>query len=334
MNKVFIIAEAGINHNGSVLNAKKMIDMAFEVGADAVKFQTFKAEKEISRYAPKAEYQKRTTNGKESQLGMVKKFELTKDEFKELYYYCKGKGIIFLSSPSDLESVDFLIELGLDILKVPSGEITYLSFLRKIGSLRKKIIISTGMTELKDIKNALDILTKAGTSKENITVLHCNTAYPTPFEDVNLLAMITIRDTFKVNVGYSDHTLGIEIPIAAVALGGKVIEKHFTLDKNMEGPDHKASLEPFELKAMVKAIRNIEKAMGDGNKKVTSSELGNILIARKCIVAARDIKEGEAFTEENITVKRPGTGINPMEWDNVLGRIAKKDFQEDKEIEL
>jgi len=190
------------------------------------------------------------------------------------------------------------------------------------------------MTELKDIKNALDILTKAGTSKENITVLHCNTAYPTPFEDVNLLAMITIRDTFKVNVGYSDHTLGIEIPIAAVALGGKVIEKHFTLDKNMEGPDHKASLEPFELKAMVKAIRNIEKAMGDGNKKVTSSELGNILIARKCIVAARDIKEGEAFTEENITVKRPGTGINPMEWDNVLGRIAKKDFQEDKEIEL
>lgn len=331
---VFIIAEAGVNHNGSVDIAKKLIDAALDAGVDAVKFQTFKAEKEISKYAPKAEYQKRTTGSQESQLDMAKRLELKEKEFKELYDYCKKKGIIFLSTPSDLESIDFLTGLGLDTLKIPSGEITNLPFLRKIGGLKKKLIMSTGMADLEEIKDAMDILTNSGTAKENITVLHCNSEYPTPFEDVNLSAMLTIRDTFKVNVGYSDHTLGIEVPVAAVALGARVIEKHFTLNRDMEGPDHKASLEPAELKAMVNAVRNIEKAIGDRVKKVSPSELKNKPISRKSIVAARHISKGDIFTEENITTKRPGYGISPLRWDEVIGKAAKKFFKEDEAIEL
>ena len=251
MNKIFVIAEAGINHNGSVANAKKMVTVASEAGADAVKFQTFKSEEVISRYAPKAEYQKATTDAEESQLDMAKKLELSKTEFEELASYCKEKDIIFLSTPFDFDSIDFLNELGLDTFKIPSGEITNLPYLRKIGNLAKKLILSTGMANLGEVGDALDIIVKAGCSKDNITVLHCNTEYPTPMEDVNLLAMNTIKKAFNVDIGYSDHTLGIEVPIAAVALGAKVIEKHFTLDKNMEGPDHRASLDPLELKLTV-----------------------------------------------------------------------------------
>jgi N,N'-diacetyllegionaminate synthase len=267
MSKVFIIAEAGINHNGSIEIARKMIDVGVSAGADAVKFQTFKAEKLVSKFALKAEYQKQTTKAEESQLEMVKKLELNFNDYKELKKHCEEKGIIFLSSPFDLESIDFLNEIGLEIFKIPSGEIDNLPYLRKIGSFGKKIILSTGMSNLKEIEDALNILVNTGTRKENITVLHCNTEYPTPFKDVNLLAMLTIKNAFNVSVGYSDHTLGIEVPIAAVALGATVIEKHFTLDRNMEGPDHRASIEPEELKAMIKAIRNIEKALGNGIKK-------------------------------------------------------------------
>lgn len=334
MKKTFIIAEAGVNHSGSIGIAKKMIDVASEVGVDAIKFQTFKAEKVVSKFAMKAEYQRKTTNADESQLEMIRKLELSADAHKELIWYCKGKGIVFLSTPFDLDSVGLLNELGLEIFKIPSGEITNLPYLRKIGSLRKKVILSTGMAELGEIEDALDILIGAGTHKGNITVMHCNTEYPTPFEDVNLLAMLTMKEVLKVNVGYSDHTPGIEIPIAAVALGATVIEKHFTLDNNMEGPDHKASIEPHELQAMVKAIRNVEKAFGDGIKKPSSSELKNKPIVRKSIVASRNIEKGEIFTEENITVKRPGTGINPMEWDRVIGRRAIRDFKEDEIIEI
>jgi N,N'-diacetyllegionaminate synthase len=311
-----------------------MIDIAKNAGADAVKFQTFKAEKVISKYAPKAPYQKKTTNPKESQLDMARKLELDRGQFKELYSHCNKIGIMFLSTPFDLESIDFLNALGLAIFKIPSGEITNLPYLRKVGSLKKKIIMSTGMADLEEIKKALGVLISGGTLKKNITVLHCNTEYPTPYEDVNLLAMLTIKETFKVNVGYSDHTLGIEIPIAAVALGATVIEKHFTLDRNMEGPDHKASLEPEELKNMIKAIRNIEKAFGNGIKLSSVSELKNKLIARRSIVAARDIKKGEVFTEKNITVKRPATGISPMVWDKVIDKKARKDFLSDELITI
>ena len=333
MNKVFIIGEAGVNHNGSFVNARKLIDIAFEAGVDAVKFQTFKAEKEISKYAPKAEYQKQTTVAYESQLDMAKKLELKDDEFRKLYGYCRKKGIIFLSSPSDLDSIDLLNSLGVEIFKIPSGEMTNLPYLRKIGAIRKKVIMSSGMANLTEIKNSLDILIKAGTLKKNITVLHCNTEYPTPMEDVNLRAMLTIRDTFKVDVGYSDHTLGIEVPIAATAMGAKVIEKHFTLDRNMNGPDHISSLSPDELRAMVKAIRNIEKALGNRAKKPSLSEYKNIAVVRKSIIAAKNIKKGERFSKDNITVKRPGSGINPMEWDRIIGKIAKRDFREDEVLE-
>lgn len=332
MNKVFIIAEAGVNHNGSIKLAKKLIDVAVDAEADAVKFQTFKAEKIISRYAPKAEYQKKTTDKEESQLEMVKKLELDANTHEKLVRYCTKKGIIFLSTPFDIESIDLLSDIGLEIFKIPSGEITNLPYLRKIGSLKKRIILSTGMSDMGEIEDALDIIIKAGTQKENITVLHCNTEYPTPFEDVNLLAMLSIRDAFKVSVGYSDHTPGIEIPVAAVALGANVIEKHFTLDKNMEGPDHKASLEPNELAAMVKAIRNIEKAMGNGIKKPSASEIKNKPIARKSIVAAKEIKKGEMLSEETLAVKRPGIGISPLEWDRIIGRKAIKDFKRDDMI--
>ena len=332
-NKTFIIAEAGVNHNGSIELAKKLIDAAVEAGADAVKFQTFKAEKVVSRYAQKAEYQKQTTDETESQLEMIKNLELDAVAHRTLIDYCKKKNIRFLSTPFDLESIDLLNELGLDIFKIPSGEITNLPYLRKIGSLKKETILSTGMADLGEIEDALDVLTGAGTKLKDITVLHCNTEYPTPFEDVDLKAMLTIKAAFPgIQVGYSDHTLGIEVPIAAVAMGATVIEKHFTLDKNMKGPDHRASLEPDELKAMVRAIRNIEKALGNGIKKPSPSELKNKPIARKSIVAARDIRKGELFTEENLTVKRPGTGITSMRWDEMIGQIAQKDYEKDELI--
>jgi len=334
MNRVFIIAEAGVNHNGDIELAKKLIDVAADSGADAVKFQTFRAEKLVSKYARKAQYQKQTTDKNESQFDMIKKLELSEKDHKILLDYCKTKNIMFLSTPFDLESIELLSNLGLRIFKIPSGEITNLPYLRKIGSLNKQVILSTGMATLKEIEDALNILIGVGTSKENITVLHANTEYPTPIEDVNLSAMLTIRDKFQIKIGYSDHTQGIEIPIAAVALDAGVIEKHFTLDKEMEGPDHKASLEPDELKAMVKAIRNIEKAIGNGIKAPSPSESKNIAVARKSIVAAISIKQGEIFTEGNLTAKRPGNGISPMRWDDIIGKKAVRDFDPDEIIEI
>ncbi|MFZ5906250.1 MAG: N-acetylneuraminate synthase [Nitrospirota bacterium] len=330
----FIIAEAGVNHNGSIDIAKKMIDVAKDAGADAIKFQTFMTERLVSKTSPKAEYQTKVTNKEESQFAMLKKLELRRGMHEDLIRYCNREKIMFLSTPFDLESIDLLTQLGQKIFKIPSGEITNLPYLRKIGSLGKKVIMSTGMADMDEIGDALDILMDAGTKKKDITVLHCNTEYPTPYEDVNLQAMLTIKETFKVNVGYSDHTLGIEVPIAAVALGAAVIEKHFTLDKNMKGPDHNASLEPRELKSMVKAIRNLEEALGDGVKRPSPSELKNKPIARKSIVAARSIVKGETFSEENITVKRPGTGISPMQWDKILGRRATKNFKKDELIAI
>ena len=332
-NKTFVIAEAGVNHNGSLELAKKMIDAAVEAGADAVKFQTFKAEKVVSRYAPKAEYQKKTTVAGESQFEMIKKLELDAVTHQTLIDYSKTKNVRFISTPFDLDSIDLLNELGLEIFKIPSGEITNLPYLRKIGSLKKQTILSTGMADLGEIEDALGVLIKAGTVRENITVLHCNTEYPTPMQDVNLKAMQTIKAAFPgIHIGYSDHTLGIEVPIAAVALGARVIEKHFTLNKNMEGPDHKASVEPDELKSMVTAIRNIERAMGNGIKRPSPSEVKNKLIARKSLVATEPIKTGERFSADNITAKRPGTGISPMRWDEVLGQIAQKNYEKDELI--
>ena len=331
-SKVFIIAEAGVNHNGSLDLAKKLIDVASESGADAVKFQTFKAEKLVSKNAQKADYQKQTTNKTESQFDMIKKLELDMDTHKELIAYCETKNIMFLSTPFDHDSIELLNDLGLEIFKIPSGEITNLPYLRHIGKLNKKVILSTGMADIGEIEDALDILINTGTKKENITILHANTMYPTPMEDVNLKAMVTIGNTFDIAFGYSDHTLGIEVDIAAVAMGASCIEKHFTLDKTMEGPDHKASLEPNELNAMVKAIRNIELALGSSAKKPSKSESPNIQIARKSIVALKNIKQGETLSEENITVKRPGMGINPMRWDEIVGSIANKNYKEDELI--
>jgi N,N'-diacetyllegionaminate synthase len=306
--------------------------MAVEAGADAVKFQTFKATNLVSKNAQKAAYQKQTTDKEESQFDMIKKLELDPYAHKVLMNYCKEKNIIFLSTPFDHDSIELLDDLGLEIFKIPSGEITNLPYLRHIGKLKKKVILSTGMADIGEIEDALDILTSAGAKKENITVLHANTQYPTPMEDVNLRAMVTIGTTFDVAYGYSDHTLGIEVDIAAVAMGARCIEKHFTLDKTMEGPDHKASLEPDELKAMVKAIRNIELAMGDGIKKPSKSEMPNKAIVRKSIVAKKAIKKGESLTEENITIKRPGSGINPMRWDEIIETTALKDYKEDELI--
>jgi N,N'-diacetyllegionaminate synthase len=314
--------------------AKKLVDVAVEAGVNAVKFQTFKAENVISKFARKAEYQRKTFSKSETQLEMVKRLELDVNAHEELMVYCREKGMMFLSSPFDLESIELLNELGVKIFKIPSGEITNLPYLRKIGGLKRKKILSTGMADMREIENALDILLDAGTSKDSIVVLHCNTEYPTPMEDVNLNAMLTMRDALGVNVGYSDHTLGIEVPVAAVALGATVIEKHFTLDKNMEGPDHNASLDKAELERMVTAIRNIEKAMGDGIKRPSSSELKNMPVVRKSLMAARDIKKGDMFTEDNVTIKRPGTGISPMEWDSIIGKKAIRDFNEDELIEL
>jgi N,N'-diacetyllegionaminate synthase len=332
MNKVFIIAEAGVNHNGSVELAKKLIDVAVEAGADAVKFQTFKAEKLVSKNAGKAQYQKQTTDKEESQFDMIKKLELDEATHHALMSYCKNKNIMFLSTPFDHDSIELLNTLGLEIFKIPSGEITNLPYLRHIGKLGKKVILSTGMTDIGEIEDALDILINSGTKKENITVLHANTMYPTPMEDVNLKAMVTIGNTFDIAYGYSDHTLGIEVDIAAVAMGASCIEKHFTLDCSMEGPDHKASLEPKELKEMVKAIRNIELALGSSVKKPSKSEIPNMQVARKSIVATCTIKKGELLSEDKLAIKRPGHGISPMRWDEIIGTFATKNYQEDELI--
>lgn len=331
--RVFIIAEAGVNHNGCIKTAKCLIDKAVEACADAVKFQTFKANKLVSKGAPKADYQKKMTDSDESQLDMIKRLELSRSQHKELVDYCSKKSILFLSTPFDHESIKLLSELNLSIFKIPSGEITNRPYLQHIGKLNKKVILSTGMANIGEIEEALSVLCESGTKQENITILHANTEYPTPMEDVNLRAMQTIAQTFKVNVGYSDHTLGIEIPGAAVAMGATVIEKHFTLSRKMEGPDHKASLEPLELKKMIKSIRNIEKALGSGIKKPSQSEIKNIHIARKSIVANRDIVKGETLTEVNMTIKRPGSGISPMRWDEMLGKIATRNYKLDELIQ-
>ena len=327
--KVFIIAEAGVNHNGSIKLAKKLIDVAVESGADAVKFQTFKAENLVSKNTEKADYQKKTTDASESQFDMIKKLELDIETHKELISYCQEKGIMFLSTPFDHDSINLLSGLGLEIFKIPSGEITNLPYLRHIGSLKKQVILSTGMSTLQEVGDALDVLINTGTLKANITVLHANTMYPTPMEDVNLNAMSTIQKEFDVAIGYSDHTLGIEVDIAAVAMGATVIEKHFTLDKTMNGPDHKASLEPEELKSMVSAIRNIEKAIGSSEKIPSPSERVNIDIVRKSIVANQKISKGVILTGENIAVKRPGNGISPMQWDDIISTVAVKNYNLD-----
>lgn len=328
-----IIAEAGVNHNGSIDIAKKMIDVAVNAGANYVKFQTFKAETLVNKTVQKAEYQKSVTDKEESQYNMIKKLELDKAAHKELIEYCNSKSTQFLSTAFDLDSIDMLAELDIPLFKIPSGEITNLPYLRRIGGMGKPIILSTGMSTLEEISSALNLLLEAGADKEQITILHCNTEYPTPIEDVNIKAMLTIKDKLGVRVGYSDHTLGIEVPIAAVALGAVVIEKHFTLDRNFQGPDHAASLEPNELKDMVIAIRNIEKAMGDGIKKPSFSEAKNISVSRKSIIAKKPIKKGDLFSELNLTVKRPGTGISPMDWDSVIGKKSKRDYRFDEEIE-
>tara|TARA_B100000686_G_scaffold106516_1_gene113570 strand:- start:8 stop:1009 length:1002 start_codon:yes stop_codon:yes gene_type:complete len=332
--KTLIIAEAGVNHNGDINRAFQLIDVAVSAGADFVKFQTFTADKLVTKYTKKADYQNKTTAGSESQYAMLKKLELNRETHKKLIEYCKSKKIKFLSTGFDIDSIDLLVELGLERFKIPSGEITNLPYLRYIGKYGKPVILSTGMATLDEIERALNIIVSAGTSRKQITVLHCTTEYPTPMTDVNLRAMTTIRDTLEVHVGYSDHTLGIEVAIAAVALGATVIEKHFTMDRSLSGPDQKASLEPKELKAMVSAIRNIERAMGDGIKRPQKSEAKNKPIVRKSLVAKCAIRMGEIFNETNITAKRPGTGLSPMCWDEVLGSKAPRDFKVDELIEL
>ena len=328
---VYIIAEAGVNHNGSFELACRLADAAKEAGADCVKYQTFKSEKLVSKNAQKAEYQKKTT-GDSSQQDMLKKLELSFDSFVKLKEYCDKIGICFLSTPFDFDSIDFLDSLNMPFWKIPSGEVTNYPYLVALAKTGKPVVMSTGMCEMSEISDAIKVLIDNGT--KDIKLLHCNTEYPTPFEDVNLAAMKTIRDAFNVEVGYSDHTKGIEVPIAAVALGATIIEKHFTLDRNMEGPDHKASLEPDELKKMVDSIRNIEKSIGTGIKEPSASEKKNIAIARKSIVTKKVIKAGEVFTIENITVKRPGTGISPMRWNEIIGTKAVKDYYEDEIIQL
>lgn len=331
-----IIAEAGVNHNGSIELAKQLVDKAVEAGADYIKFQTFKASKLVTKAATQAEYQKKNIGKKgDSQYQMLKKLELSPEDHELLIAYCKEKGIKFFSTAFDFDSINYLHSLKLGWWKIPSGEVTNYPFLKRVASYNEKTILSTGMCDMSDIRNAVDALYKNGLSKENLLLLHCNTEYPTPYEDVNLKAMDALRKEFGVEVGYSDHTKGIEVPIAAVALGATVIEKHFTLDRNMKGPDHKASLEPNELKAMVSAIRNVEMAIGgDGTKHVSDSERKNIVIARKSIVAARNINKGELLTEKNLTVKRPGTGISPMRWEEVVGSKAIKNFSEEDLIEI
>ena len=336
MSKTIVISEAGVNHNGDINKAFMLVDAAVNAGVDYVKFQTFKSEKLVSKTAKKADYQvENTGDSSESQLQMLKKLELSDQQHEQLINYCKEKGVQFFSTAFDLESLQYLKDIGLELVKVPSGEITNLPYLRLAAQLFKKVILSTGMSTMEDIEAALQVFLSAGLERKDITILHCNTEYPTPFVDVNLKAMLSIGERFKTPIGYSDHTSGIEVPIAAVALGACVIEKHFTLDKNMEGPDHRASLEPHELKAMVEAIRNIEKAIsGSGVKEPSPSEKKNIKIARKSIVASKRIKKGDLLTENNITTKRPGTGISPMKWDEVIGQSAFRNFEEDELIEL
>lgn len=331
--KTLIIAEAGVNHNGDLEMARRLVEIAAQSGADFVKFQTFKADRLVTRQAAKADYQYQLTAEDESQYEMIQRLELTLEMHVELIEHCERHGIRFLSTGFDIESLDLLAGLGTPLFKIPSGEITNLPYLQHIGRMGKPVILSTGMADMAEIGAALQVLEQAGTSRQRITVLHCNTEYPTPMRDVNLRAMLSIRDTYGVEVGYSDHTAGIDVPIAAVALGATVIEKHFTLDRNLPGPDHQASLEPSELKAMVAAIRNIELAMGDGVKSPSASEAKNIPIARKSLVAARTIRSGETFTLDSLAVKRPGTGISPMRLYEMLGRVARRDFQADELIE-
>jgi N,N'-diacetyllegionaminate synthase len=331
---VLIIAEAGVNHNGELALARRLVDAAATAGADLVKFQTFSADRLVTTDARKADYQSASSGADESQHAMLHRLELTRDMHTELLSHCRARRIGFFSTGFDIESMALLAGLGLDRFKIPSGEITNLPYLRYIGGLGKPLILSTGMATLGEIEAALAVLEQAGTPRERITVLHCNTQYPTPMADVNLRAMLTLRDAFGVQVGYSDHTLGIEVAVAAVALGATVIEKHFTLDRSMSGPDHQASLEPAELTAMVTAIRNIERALGDGIKRPTPSEANNRPVARKSLVAACAVRRGEPFTEQNVTVKRPGTGLSPMQLDAVLGRKAPRDFAADELLEL
>ena len=333
-DKVIVIAEAGVNHNGRLDTAKQLVDVAAEAGADKVKFQTFSADRLVTTSADKAEYQNQTTDASESQHTMIRKLELSGEIHEELIAHCAMRNIGFFSSGFDIESVDFLVSTGQECFKIPSGEINNLPYLRHIGQLGKTVILSTGMATLGEIETAIEVLEQTGTARTKITVLHCTTEYPTPMAEVNLRAMQSIHAAFGVEVGYSDHTQGIEVAIAAVAMGAKVIEKHFTLDRNLPGPDHKASLEPVELKAMVTAIRNIEIALGDGIKHLTLGESKNKLVVHKSLVAATAIRAGECFTEANLTVKRPGTGISPMRWDEVIGRLAVRNFEVDELIEL
>jgi len=332
--KTIIIAEAGVNHNGDIDLAKKMIEVAATSGADMVKFQTFSSKLLVTPNAQKAEYQNKSSNVFESQYDMLRRLELTREMHLLLIEHSKLHNIEFCSSGFDIDSINFLVDLGVDYIKIPSGEITNLPYLRHIGCMKKSVIISTGMAKLGEIEDALNVLHTAGTAFENLIVLHCNTEYPTPMSDVNLLAMDNIRRSFGVKVGYSDHTAGIEVAIAAVALGAAVIEKHFTLDRNLPGPDHKASLEPNELKDMVSAIRNIEIALGNGLKMTSKSEERNKSVVRKSIVASKFINAGDVFTIQNLTTKRPGNGISPMRWDEIIGCKAKRDFEEDEMIEL
>lgn len=332
--RTLIIAEAGVNHNGDLKLAKRLIDAAADAGADLVKFQTFNASRQVTHIAKKADYQTQTTDNTESQHDMLQRLELTEAMHHELIAHCTKRNIGFFSTGFDIESINLLLSLGQDHFKIPSGEITNLPYLRHIGQLGKNTILSTGMATLGDIEAAIDVLERAGTPRTSITVLHCTTEYPTPMAEVNLRAMQSIQAAFGVAVGYSDHTQGIEVATAAVAMGATLIEKHFTLDHTLPGPDHQASLEPAELKAMVVAIRNIEAALGDGIKRLTQSEARNKPVARKSLVASQAIKAGEVFNAENITTKRPGTGISPMRWDEVIGRTAPRDFAADELVEL
>ena len=333
-HRTLVIAEAGVNHNGDLGIAKKLIDAAANAGADLVKFQTFNADRLVTQSAAKAAYQIESTGLQESQHAMLRALELSADMHSELIAHCAKRNIGFFSTGFDIESIDLLVGLGQDHFKIPSGEITNLPYLRHIGKLGKRIILSTGMSTLGDIEAAIAALEQAGTPRQSMTVLHCTTEYPTPMNEVNLLAMTSIGRAFRVAVGYSDHTVGIEVSIAAVAMGATVIEKHFTLDRSMPGPDHKASLEPDELKALVRGIRNIEIALGDGVKRLTPSEEKNKPVVRKSLVASRYIKAGEAFNALNVAIKRPGTGVSPMRWDHVMGRMASRDFLPDELIEL
>lgn len=331
---VLIIAEAGVNHNGSLETALRLVDAAADAGADVVKFQTFRAEDLVTAAAPQAEYQKRNTGSEESQLAMLKRLELSPEDHFALISRCKEKGISFLSTAFDPASLEFLCTLNLDRHKIPSGEATNFPFLRRIGSLGKDVILSTGMCTLAEVEEALRVLEASGTTRERITLLHCTTDYPAMPRDVNLRAMLSMRDAFGIRVGYSDHTEGVEIAAAAAALGASVIEKHFTLDRSQPGPDHRASLEPVQLKQMIDTVRMIEEALGDGEKRPADAELKNIPIARKSIVAGTDIRAGDEFSESNLAAKRPGTGISPMRWMDLIGRKARRDFKKDEQIEL